>query len=125
MQGETVMARFMFVYRGNPQRHSELSPEQMQQQMQKWGEWIGQAMKQGWMVDGGDGLTDEGRVVTTKIVTDGPFMESKEVLGGFSIVEADSIDAAAQRAKGCPGLAVGGSVEVRQLAGFTLEGMTK
>jgi hypothetical protein len=115
----------MFVYRGRPERHAELSPEQMQQQMQKWGDWIGQAMKQGWMVDAGDGLTEDGRVVTTKIVTDGPFMESKEVLGGFSIVEANSIDAAAQLAKGCPGLAVGGSVEVRQLAGFTLEGMNK
>jgi hypothetical protein len=55
----------------------------------------------------------------SKVVTDGPFMESKEVVGGFSIVQADTVDAAAQLAKGCPGLQVGGTVEVRRLAGYT------
>jgi hypothetical protein len=111
----------MFVYRNSPQNFAALTPEQMQQQMQKWGEWIAEAMKQGWMVDPGDGLTAEGRVVTGKVVTDGPFMESKEVLGGYSIVEAENFDAAARLAKGCPGVAFGGSVEVRQFAGYTLE----
>jgi hypothetical protein len=55
-----------------------------------------------------------------KVVTDGPFVESKEVLGGFSIVQADSLDAAAELAKGCPGLLFGGKVEVRPLAGYKL-----
>jgi hypothetical protein len=53
-----------------------------------------------------------------KVVTDGPFVESKEIVGGYSIVEADSIDAAAQLAKGCPALSFGGNVEVRPLAGL-------
>ena len=52
-----------------------------------------------------------------KVVTDGPFVEAKEVVGGFSIVQASSIDAAAELAKGCPVLLVGGEVEVRPLAG--------
>jgi hypothetical protein len=64
-------------------------------------------------------LTPEGRLVDAKkVVTDGPFVESKEVLGGFSIVQADSLDAAAELAKGCPGLLFGGKVEVRPLAGY-------
>jgi hypothetical protein len=67
----------------------------------------------------GDGLTPEGRVVKSKkVVTDGPFVESKEIVGGFSIIEANSLDAAAEFAKGCPGLLVGGNVEVRPLAGM-------
>ena len=70
------------------------------------------------MVDPGDGLTEEGRVVDPKVVTDGPFVESKEIVGGFSIVQAGTIDAAAALAKGCPALLTGGSVEVRTLAGF-------
>jgi hypothetical protein len=115
------MAKFMFVYRNNPESFAKLTPEEMQQQMQKWGAWIAEAMKAGWMVDPGDGLTPEGRVVTTKVVTDGPFMESKEVLGGFSIIEAETIDAAARLAKGCPGTGIGGSVEVRRFAGYTLQ----
>src|SRR5262245_58239404 len=115
------MAKFMFVYRNSPEYYAKLTPEQMQQQMQKWGAWIGEAMKAGWMLDPGDGLTEEGRVVTSKVVTDRPFMESKEVLGGFSIVEAETIDVAAKLAKGCPGVGVGGSVEVRRLAGYTAQ----
>jgi hypothetical protein len=76
-------------------------------------------MQKGWMLDPGDGLTDEGRVVKAKVVTDGPFVESKEVVGGFSIVQAETVAAAAELAEGCPGLHNGGSVEVRRLAGYT------
>jgi hypothetical protein len=71
------------------------------------------------MLDPGDALQLDGKVVTAKVVTDGPFVESKEVVGGFSIVQADTMDAAANLAKGCPGLQIGGSVEVRELAGYT------
>jgi hypothetical protein len=112
------MAKFLFVYRGDSAA-AEMTPEKMQQQMQKWEKWIGEGMQKGWMLDPGDALTQEGRVVHAKVVTDGPFVESKEIVGGFSIVQADTIDAAAQLAKGCPGLLVGGTVEVRRLAGYT------
>jgi hypothetical protein len=115
------MSKFLFIYRGGSSAAREMSPEEMQQHMKKWETWIGEAMQKGWMLDPGDALTPEGRVVNAKVVTDGPFVEAKEVVGGFSIVQADSIDAAAQLAKGCPGLLVGGSVEVRVLAGYTLK----
>jgi len=114
------MAKFLFVYRGKPDAHAKLTPDEMQQQMEKWRLWITEAMKKGWMLDPGDALNEEGKVVTAKVVTDGPFVESKEVLGGYSIVQADTIDAAAQLAKGCPGVTFGGSVEVRPLAGYTI-----
>src|SRR5262245_40578098 len=111
------MANFLFVYRGGDDRYATMTPEEMQQNMQKWGNWIREALQKGWMVDPGDALGQEGRVVNTKkVVTDGPFMESKECVGGYSIVKADSIDAAAELAKGCPGLLTGGKVEVRPLA---------
>jgi hypothetical protein len=73
------------------------------------------------MLDAGDALQKEGRVVNArKVVTDGPFVEAKDVVGGFSIVGADTLDAAAELAKGCPVFLRGGSVEVRPLAGFTV-----
>ena len=115
------MAKFLFIYRGGSEAAQSMTPEEMQQHMQKWEAWIRQAMQQGWMVDSGDALTPEGRVVNAKVVTDGPFVEAKEIVGGFSIVQADSIDAAAKLAKGCPALQVGGKVEVRTLAGMTLK----
>ena len=99
------MANFLFVYRGGGDAEAKMTPDEMQQMMQKWGAWIGEAMAKGWMVNPGDALTMEGRVVNArKVVTDGPFVESKEIVGGYSIVQADTIDAAAELAKGCPAL---------------------
>ncbi len=116
------MANFLFVYRGGTDVFSTMTPEQMQESMQQWGTWISAGLQKGWMVNPGDALTEEGRVVKSKkIVTDGPFVEAKEIVGGFSIVEADTIDAAAELAKGCPALLHGGTVEVRPLAGLKAE----
>jgi hypothetical protein len=117
----THMAKFLFVYRGGSAATAKMTPEEMQQEMKKWEKWIGEAMQKGWMLDAGDALTPEGRVVNAKVITDGPFVEAKEIVGGFSIVQADTIDAAAQLAKGCPGVQAGGTVEVRRLAGYTME----
>jgi hypothetical protein len=115
------MAKFLFVYRNSADAYAAMTPEKAQQQMQKWEKWIGEAMQSGWMLNPGDALTPEGRVVSAKVVTDGPFVEAKEIVGGFSIVQADSVDAAAKLAKGCPGLLVGGTVEVRRLAEYTVK----
>jgi hypothetical protein len=113
------MANFLFVYRGGTETQAKMTPDEMQQNMQQWGNWIREALKQGWMVDPGDALTPEGRIVNAKkVVTDGPFVEAKEIIGGYSIVKAATIDAAAELAKGCPGLNTGGKVEVRVLAGL-------
>jgi hypothetical protein len=117
------MANFLFVYRGGNQYEAKMTPDEMQGYMQKWNDWIGEGMKKGWILDSGDALTPEGRVVNAKkVVTDGPFVESKEIVGGFSIIKAETIDAAAELAKGCPGLLTGGKVEVRPLAGFASKG---
>jgi hypothetical protein len=121
-KGAFLMANFLFVYRGSGEAEAKMTPDEMQQLMQKWGAWIGEAMAKGWMVNPGDALTMEGRVVDArKVVTDGPFVESKEIVGGYSVVQADTIDAAAELAKGCPGLLNGGKVEVRALAGLSAQ----
>ena len=116
------MAKFMFIYWGKPGDMSNVSPDEMQKVMQKWGTWIGEAMQKGWMVDPGDALLEEGRVVNAKkVVTDGPFVEAKEIVGGYSVVNADNIKAAAELAKGCPGLEYGGHVEVRPFANLSAD----
>jgi hypothetical protein len=97
----------------------QISPEEMQQSMQRWNAWIGEGFQKGWLLDAGDALLPDGRVVdNNKAVTDGPFAESKEILGGYSVVKADSYEAAIAYAKSCPILVEGGSVEIRQLAGL-------
>jgi hypothetical protein len=110
------MTKYMLVYHGAPDAGSKTTPEEMQKLMQKWQAWITKGMSEGWMVDRGNGLTQEARVVDpNKTVTDGPFMETKEVVGGFSVVQAATIDGAAELAKECPYLISGGHVEVRAL----------
>jgi hypothetical protein len=116
------MANFMFVYRHATDTFGKMSPEELQQHMQKWHAWLNEGFQKGWLVNPGDGLKKEGRVVNArKVVTDGPFVEAKEIVGGYTVVQADDIDAAAEIAKGCPCLLMGGTVEVRPFEGFVLE----
>jgi len=112
------MAKFLFVYRSDAEQANHVaSPEEMQQLMARWGEWfqkVGAAV-----VDGGDGLMPTGKMVKTGAVTDGPFIEAKELVGGYSILQADSYDEAVEHAKSCPVTQQGGTVEIRELAGFS------
>ena len=111
------MAKFMFVYRDAPDQ-PQPSPEEMQQAMQVWMDWIENGTKAGWLVDGGDALKPDGRLVRPdSTVTDGPFAESKELVSGYSMIEADDYEAAVNLAKTSPMISVHrGYVEVRQLA---------
>ncbi len=111
------MPKFMFVYRGGHEGMEQASPEEMQQVMQMWWDWIEEGTKAGWMLDGGDGLKPEGAVVHADLsVTDGPFAESKELVGGYSMVEAADLATAVAYAKTSPMQKSGGLVEVRELA---------
>jgi hypothetical protein len=116
------VANFLFVYRSGKDSLGSMTPEEMQQILQKWRTWIAAGLEKGWMLEPGDALQKEGRVVNAKkVVTDGPFVEAKEIVGGFSIVQAETLDAAAELAKGCPVFLRGGSVEVRPLQGFNVK----
>jgi hypothetical protein len=109
------MSDFLYLFR-NGQRSSTPSPEDMQASMQKWSAWI-QGLAQKGTVKGGEPLEAGGKVVAgeKKLITDGPFVESKEIVGGYLIVVATSLDEATNLSKGCPIFDEGGSVEVRQI----------
>ena len=94
------------------------SPEQMQEWMKQTMEWIGKIAAKNKFVSGTGLPFDGARVVrSNKLVTNGPFGEIKETIGGFMTVRADSIDEAVEFAKGCPVLqGEGNTVEVRKVA---------
>jgi hypothetical protein len=116
--GGQDVPNYLFVYRSEPFDFSKVSPEQMQKSMDMWTSWIGKGFQEGWMLDAGDALMPEGRVVSKDlVVTDGPFMESKELVGGYGVIKAASFDEAIVHAKTCPNVVEGGSVEIRQMAG--------
>jgi hypothetical protein len=94
------------------------SPEQMQAWMKQTMDWIGGIAAQNKFVSGTGLPFDNARVVrANKTVTNGPFGDIKETIGGLIIVRADSVDEAVEFAKGCPVLqGDGNTVEVRKIA---------
>lgn len=110
------MKDFMFVFRNDPSTFADRSPEEMQSSMQKWMDWIGGIAARGKLIDRGNRLNPAGKVIKPSlVVTDGPYIETKESVGGYTMVRAESLDEAAEMAKGCPILLFGGNVEVREI----------
>jgi hypothetical protein len=114
------MPNFLLVYRSLPYKPEDISPENMQQAMEAWNAWIGEGFAKGWMIDPGDALMPDGKLVKAKqAVSDGPFAEAKEIVGGYAVIKADDYAGAVACVKNCPALSdPGGSVEVRQMAGL-------
>jgi hypothetical protein len=97
--------------------NGKVSPEQIQQWMKQQMDWVTSIVEQNKFVSGTGLLFDDAKVVNhKKIITNGPFGDIKETLGGYIIVKAESADEAAEFAKGAPILqGEGNTVEVRQI----------
>lgn len=108
------MSEFLYLYRGGQR---ETSPERWQAQTQKWMTWLKDLAAKGHIKDQGQPLERSGKIVRghSKTVTDGPFAEAKDVIGGFTLVEARDIDQAVELSKGCPIFDTDGAVEVRPI----------
>ena len=106
------MSQFVYLYRGDERGRS---PEKMQKTMQKWMAWFKDLGEKGHIKDIGQPLEDIGKLVKgkQKTVTDGPFAETKDIIGGFTLVEARDLEQAVELSKGCPIFEVEGAVEVR------------
>jgi len=108
------MSEFTFLFRG---RDTSTSPEQMQKNMQKWVAWFKELGEKGYIKYPGHPLEGTGKVVTgkQKAIHDGPYAEAKDIVNGFTLIEAKDLSQAVELSKGCPILEVGGSVEVRPI----------
>lgn len=108
---------YMLIFRGTDWSKG-LSPEEMQQVYEKWMSWFKGLLASG-QATGGNPLEKEGKIVSGKngkVVSDGPFAESKEAIGGYFMLNVNSLDEAVAIAQQCPGLPYGIRVEVRQVA---------
>ena len=111
------MPKYMLIYRdsADPQQ-SQPSPEEMQAFMQMWDKWFKQF--EGKIVDMGDGLLPTGRVLQPGGgVADGPYVEAKEMIRGYSVVSVESYDEAVEIARHCP-IAASGAIEIREVANY-------
>lgn len=107
------MAKFLFIYREPTVSASQPSPEEMQALAAAWGAWMqkfGSAI-----MPGGDGLKHTGRIVKAGLVTDGPYVEAKEIVVSFTLIQAADYDEAVAIARECP---PGHTIEIRELAGY-------
>jgi hypothetical protein len=107
---------YMLLFRGTDLRKG-LSPEELQKVSEKWMTWFRRLTEQGKAV-AGQPLERDGKIVSGKdrVVSDGPFAESKEAIGGYFLLDVATMDEAVAIAKECPGLAYGIRVEVRPVA---------
>ena len=113
------MKEFMLIFLGSDYVTLNMSPEQMQERMGRWFAWNTKMREEGVVVSG-DALTNGGKRIhgENRTVTDGPFVESKEIIGGFYIVKAKDYERAIVIAQGYPDYDLGGTVEVREVMVF-------
>jgi len=116
------MKEFLLIFRNDFKNLPLHSPEKMQATTKKWMDWIGGIAAQDKLFDRGNRLASSGKVVKPyNVITDGPYSEIKESVGGYSIIKAPSYEDAVEIAKGCPVLKDGGNVEVREIDQLEIE----
>jgi len=113
------MNEFLLIFRKDNSKEAQPSPSALQASIKPWQEWLGKLDADGALVSHGNRLRPEGAVIKAgKIVTDGPYPDIKESIGGFVIIKAIDLAAATEIGKDCPVLDApwNGSVEVRMLS---------
>ncbi len=107
--------KFLLIQRSAPGKHEPPSPAQMQEMFATFNAWKDKFKDN--ILDMGGKLMPGGKIVNATGVTDGPFVETKEIAGGYMIVTADSIEQALEVARESPGMGPSSSIEIREIAG--------
>jgi hypothetical protein len=114
---DVTMSEFVYLFRigDAEQREAMGTPARAQQSMQRWLAWMHELEANGHLKDRGQPLDRAGKVVRgkQKTVTDGPYIEAKDLVAGFIIIEAPDLAKAVELSLGCPMFEGGGSVEIR------------
>ena len=110
------MKNFMLIFMGPPYESLDLSPEEIQKQMGRWFAWVDDLKAQDKYV-GGDALKTPAKRIEgeNQVITDGPFVEAKELVGGYFIIKVKDDQEATEIAKSYPDFTFGGSVEIREV----------
>jgi len=116
---EATMSEYLLVFRETtPERYAEMTYEERRAALERWNAWCDELVAQG-RLKAGNTLAPEGRIVSRgggRHVVDGPFAEAKEVIGGYILLLASSLEEAVSIAEGNPNLPYGMEVEVRPVA---------
>lgn len=113
------MKQYLLLLYDNVETLPQMSPEEMQHLVQAHMQWSQKLAEQG-VLRGGDGLEETGAYIKGKnaLVTDGPFIETKEMIGGYYLIQAESLEQAVAIAQECPCHLWGGTTEVRPIMDY-------
>ena len=111
------MSEYLYIIRGGDDIRALYSPEEMENHMQDWQKWMGDLANKKQLV-GGQPLMSEAKTLIDdgKKVIDRALAEGKELVGGYLIVNAESLEEATNMAKTCPGFEHHCTIEVREIA---------
>jgi hypothetical protein len=116
-----LRSKFMLIFRGGAVSRHDVSPSELQAHVEKWYRWADELARQG-RRNAGTALDNPGATVRghERVVTDGPYTESKDLVTGSMIIEAASLEDAIDVARTCPTYEFGGSVEVRPVQDYQI-----
>lgn len=119
------MSQYIILLRNEKIDFSSFSPEEYQKLVAHFEEWNSELLKKGKLI-GSANLKGNGKTLRLKedrLVIDGPYCETKEAIAGLFLIYSSDLNEAVEYAKGCPFLAIGGSVEVMQVPSLEIEGL--
>ncbi len=110
------MKQFLLLLHEDVEKISELSPKEMAELANAHMNWANKLGEAGYLISG-DGLQEKAVLITGKdsVVKDGPYLESKEIIGGYYLLQADDLTTIVELAKECPTHHYGGTTEIRQI----------
>lgn len=115
------MPDYLLLLHESPELFANISPDEMQRVIAKYGEWRSKLGSAGKLTGGNKLRDDAGRIIEPRSrggrvdVRDGPFTETKDVIGGYFIIRAADYDEAVAVSRDCPHLMFGGRIELREI----------
>jgi hypothetical protein len=113
------MPQYMMLLHECPSSFKDISPDQMQKVCEQYSAWAKGIAEKGQLIGGQKLTADHGRQLQNNkgklVVSDGPYSETKEIIGGYFAIKEETYDAAVQIASSCPHLGYGGRIELRQI----------
>jgi hypothetical protein len=113
---ETATSEFLLIFHEQPERYYELSLEERRQALARWNAWCDELAAQGRLLHGNTLGAERRLVARPGRALDGPFTETKELIGGYLLLRAADLEEATAVAQTCPNLPYGMVVEVRPIA---------
>lgn len=113
------MQNYLLLLHEDESQRAAIPHDRLMAMIKEYGAWAGKLRAENRLVSGEKLADDNGKVIRDKnskvTITDGPYAETKEIVGGFFIIAAKDYDEACKIAQGCPHLKYYGRIEVRQI----------